>query len=85
VSDWQGCKCPNCGCRKPTLIGTKVPVPPISNIEQLELFMGHHFLVLLSDIHKQEVNIMTGRVTVEFQYDPVYLRDEMKIEWVPRG
>lgn len=76
----QGCKCP-----KPTKIGAKVPVPPIANNEQLELFMGHHFLVLLSEIHKDTAhNIMTGRLTVDFEYNPSMLRDEMKIEWVPR-
>jgi hypothetical protein len=66
-------------------MGAKIPVPPLVNTEQLELFMGHHFLVLLSDIHKENLNIMTGKLTVEFQYDPVHLRDEMKIQWVPRG
>ena len=83
MSEWKGCKCPNCKCR-PDNIGVKVPVPPIANNEQLDLFMAHHFLIMLNDIHKEFSNIMTGKLTVEFQYNPALLRDELVMEWVPR-
>lgn len=81
--------CDNCSCPKKS--STKRPVPRLvsgdDEVLTMALFMAqsvHDTVMLIMNNPEDFGGLYKGRMSLHFEYDPSYLRDELVTTWEPR-
>ena len=81
--------CDNCSCPKKS--SSKLPVPRLTagddEPQTMALFMAqsvHDAVLAIMNNPKQHGGLYKGRLSLHFEYDPAYMRDNLVTTWEPR-
>lgn len=80
--------CENCSC--PKKHSSKTPLPKFvsaDEVQSMALFMAqqvHDTVMQIMNDGKKYGGIYKGKLSLHFEYDPMYLRDQLITTWEPR-